>query len=109
MEPGVFASLVTEDKHGKVALGIEAAVAQSFIEDTAPGRIIVHGGNRITHAEIKRRGQMCLKIFGTLRGDLKWTVERILDHLALYLRKELDGVGWEPEARRQMWSAPSST
>lgn len=101
----MFASLVTEDKVGKVALGIEAAVAQSFIEDTAPGRvIIVHGGNRITRAEIKRRGDMCIKIFRALRGDLKWTVERILDHLALYLRKELDGVPWEPEARRATWT-----
>ena len=100
----MFASLVTEDKVGKVVIGIEAAVAQSFMEDAQPGRIIiVHGGNRITQAEIKRRGEMCIKIFRVLRGDLKWTVERILDHLALYLRKELDGVTWEPEARRASW------
>jgi len=105
VEPGAFASLVTEDKVGKVALGIEAAVAQSFLEDLAPGRIIiVHGGGRITHAEIKRRGDMCIKIFRELRGDLKWTVERILDHLASFLRKTLDGIPWEPEARRASWT-----
>lgn len=104
----MFASLVTEDKVGKVALGIEAAVAQSFIDDMQPGRvIIVHGGNRITQAEIKRRGEMCIKIFRMLRGDLKWTIERILDHLPQYLRKELDGLTWEPEARRASWYGPA--
>ncbi len=105
MDTGVFASLITDDKVGTVALGIEAAVAQSFIEDTRPGRIIlVHAGARISRDEIKRRGAICIKIFRALRGDLKWAIERILDHLAVYLRKELDGVSWEPEARRATWT-----
>lgn len=100
----MLASLVTEDKVGTVCLGIEAAVAQSFIEDTHKGRVIlVNGAGRITRDEIKRRGKLCLKIFVALRGDLKWTIERILDHLPQYLRKELDGESWEPEARRASW------
>lgn len=98
---------MTEDKIGKVVIGIEAAVAQTFLQDSAPGRIIlVHGGARITAGEIKRRTEMCLAIFKVLRGDLKWTVERILDFLPTYLRKQLDGAPWEPEARRATWTAP---
>lgn len=106
MEPGVFASLVTEDRIGDVVAGIEAAVVASFAADLAPGRVIlVHAGPRVTHAETKRRADICVNIVRALRGDLKWGLERILDALPAFLRKELDGEAWEPDARRAMWTA----
>lgn len=107
MEAGVFASLVTEDKIAEVVRGIETAVLKSFEEDMKPGRIVlVHGSSgapRATQAEAARRTQLCLKIFRALRGDLKWTLPRAIDHLSIYLRKELDGEPWEPEAKRASW------
>lgn len=110
MEAGVFASLVTEDKIAPVVHGIEQAVALSFAEDREPGRIIlVHALPRITKAEMSRRVQLCIKIFRILRGDLKWGLERILDSLPEFLRKELDGIPWEPEAKRASWFAGSRT
>lgn len=80
----------------------------SFKQDRQPGRIILVTGARgapPSRAEYVRRTEICVKIFRELRGDLKWTVERILDHLPGFLRKQLDGVPWEPEARRSSWGA----
>jgi hypothetical protein len=105
---GEFASLVTEDQIPNVVAGIEKAVLKSFEEDRAPGRIIlVTALPRITRDEVKRRSEICMKIFRELRGDLKWTVARIVDHLPKFLRMTLDGVSWEPEARRSSWAAGS--
>ena len=53
----------------------------------------------INDTERRRRLSMCTKIIRTLRGDLKWSLVRILDHLPEYLRAELDGESWEPGAR----------
>lgn len=53
----------------------------------------------INDTERKRRLTMCEKIIRTLRGDMKWSLTRILDHLPEYLRAELDGESWEPSAR----------
>lgn len=104
VEAGAFASLVTDDKIAPVVHGIEQAVALSFAEDREPGRIIlVHALPRVTRAEMVRRIQLCVKIFRVLRGDLKWSIERILDSMPKYLRAELDGTAWEPEAKRQSW------
>lgn len=106
MTAGVFAGLITDDKIPTVVAGVERAVAASFEADRAPGRVIlVHGGPRISRTEMKRRGELCLKVFRVLRGDLKWGVDRIVDELPKYLRAELDGVAWEPEAKRALWAS----
>jgi hypothetical protein len=53
----------------------------------------------VNDTERRRRLAMCEDIIRTLRGDLKWSLTRILDHLPDYLRAELDGESWEPSAR----------
>lgn len=106
---GEFLDLVEKRSIPKVVLGIEKAVADSFRSDKAPGRIILVTGvsaakRETSREEAKRRMQICIDIFKALRGDLSWGLDRILDHLPDYLRKHLDGVPWEPEARRASWS-----
>lgn len=90
-----FSDLIVQDMVGKVTLGIQTTIELSFAQDFS----------RITSDEVKRRFKMCEKIFRELRGDLGWSVQRILDNLPRYLRCELDGVNWEPE-KRSSW-APS--
>lgn len=108
MEHGVFASLIEADQVGKVTLGIERAVSLSFKEDTGRLSILVVGRVfRISKAEMKHRADICVKIFRILRGDLKWGVERAIDYLPRFLRSELDGVDWKPDARLALWTAPA--
>jgi hypothetical protein len=103
----MFLDLVTSDQIPKVVKGFEAAIAKSFEQDRQPGRIILVTGvadKAPSPSEMKRRGEMCLKIFKSLRGDLSWGLDRILDELPRFLRAELDGTPWEPEARRATWT-----
>lgn len=109
---GEFADLVHADNIPKVVLGIEKAVANSFIEDKKPGRIILVTGlssaaRETPRDEAKRRISICIRIFKDLRGDLSWGIDRILDHLPKFLRCELDNVPWRPEpyAARAGWAA----
>jgi hypothetical protein len=94
---GLFADLLAQDQIGRVTLGIESAVAASIRED----------GSQWTGAEIRRRFNICVRLVKQLRGELGWAVARVLDHLPRYLRCELDGIAWVPEART-VWT-PSET
>lgn len=94
---GEFADLVAQDRIGQVVRGFEAAIKASFAHDHGPQ----------TQAEIKRRFDICARIFRQLRGDLSWSVPRILDHLPKYLRCELDGEPWTPD-NKPVWT-PGST
>lgn len=87
-----FLDLVGQGELARAALGIERVVAQSFEADRA----------RMTGAEVRRRFQICERLFRQLRGDLGWGLVRLLDHLPHYLRCELDGNAWEPD-RRTCW------
>jgi hypothetical protein len=103
MDAGVFASLV-EDQHviPRLVEAIERAVDRSF--DGRHGLIIVPGSR--TRAEEMRRINICLDVFKVLRGDMKWSWQRAIDHVPQYLQKVLDGDDWEPEARAA-WAPPS--
>lgn len=84
----------------KLSQGVYRAVENSFKEDQQR-----RGGARsvsVSGDELKRRVNICLKIFRELRGDLGWGLQRAIDHLPRYLRLELDGVKWEPDGRK-MW------
>ncbi len=106
MEVGAFASLVIENQIPQVVHMLEAAVFKTFVDDASPGRIIlVNGSGRtMTRDKVRERTAKALNIFRVLRGDLKWSLPRIEDALAGLLRKELDGIPWEPDARRSSWS-----
>ena len=110
METGRIASLVTEGKIPAVVIGIETAVALSLAHDRTPGRIIlVHANAGPSKAEVKRRVEICIDIFRQLRGDGHWSVEKIVDHLPRFLRAELDGTDWKPEATAMVRSSWLST
>ncbi|TAJ75041.1 MAG: hypothetical protein EPO42_14375 [Gallionellaceae bacterium] len=108
MDYGVFASLVTEDQVAKVVRGFEAAIMASFATDQARLPVVSTRELRITHAEMKRRTEMCMRMFKELRGDLKWGVDRILDRLPAFLRCELDGIPWKPDDRT-IWTPEGDT
>ena len=88
--------MVVEGDLGKVTLGIERAIAGSYIADCSTP----------TPWETKRRFDLCIAIFLELRGDLKWSRMRILDALPTYLRTKLDGGPYNPQAdaERGMWT-----
>ncbi|MBI3184629.1 MAG: hypothetical protein HYZ28_21035 [Myxococcales bacterium] len=86
---GPFLDLVTRDQVARVMLAVERAISGSFAED----------GSRPTGDEVRRRFALCERLLRQLRGDLGWGLQRVLDHLPKYLRCELDGVPWRPEAR----------
>jgi hypothetical protein len=101
--PGELAGLVQDERLlGRVVRAIEDAIMLSFGRDAArDGR-----EPRMTGDEVKRRFDMCVSIFKTLRGDLGWSIERTLDNLPRLLRAELDGVPWIPDGRA-MWTPPT--
>ena len=86
---GAYLKLVEEKLHGRVVMIFEDAIAKSFEDDRS----------RMTSREVKRRFEICCKIFEALRADLQWGIDRIADHLAAYLRCELDGIDWKPDDR----------
>lgn len=93
---GVLAQLIEQDQVGRVTNAFTEMIAASMAVDNAP----------TTAHEIKRRFGICLRVFRELRGDLKWSIAKILDHLPYYLRCELDGGKYNPndETRgRKSW------
>ncbi len=86
---GTFSDLVSQQQVGPATVAIEQAIARSFRDDNA----------RVTGAEVRRRFAICERLLRHLRGDLGWGLQRALDHLPRYLRCELDGASWEPDAR----------
>jgi hypothetical protein len=82
------------DVSALVASAIESAVMRSF--ETRP----MHVG--FTRAEVKRRFEMCERIWKVLRFEHHWSVQRVCDHLYRFLLNELDGLTWEPD-RRALW------
>ncbi len=93
-----FADLVERNDIGRVVLAMEETIAASFIADKS----------RITQAEVKRRAEICRDIFGELRRDLKFNVDRVLQLLPKGLRCKLDGIPWKPEEERAIWSPSTS-
>lgn len=91
--PGEFRDLIESKQIGPVVRGFETAIQHSFEQDHGPQ----------TQAEVKRRFDICARIFRNLRGDLRWSVPKILDFLPRYLRCELDGQPWTPDDTR-VWS-----
>lgn len=97
----VLLDLVMHDQLPRAGAIIHKAVEESFATDRPKMR-------HMTHAEVKRRFDIALRIFKTLRGDKGWSLERIGDNLPAYVRNELDGVAWQPDTR-SLWTpdAPS--
>jgi hypothetical protein len=91
MAAGTWRKLLdTPGDVSRATLAIEATIAKSF--ETHPMR-------HMTKAEVTRRFDMCASIFEKLVGHERWGLLRALDHLSEYLKAELDGVPWTPDAR----------
>ncbi|TMQ13317.1 MAG: hypothetical protein E6J91_18860 [Deltaproteobacteria bacterium] len=93
-----FLHLVEQGRLDQAALAIEHIVTRSFEAD----------GSRVTASEVRRRFEICERLFRQLRGDLGWGLQRVLDHLPHYFRCELDGQPWEPD-RRTCWMPEDGT
>lgn len=76
----------------KVAIVVE----RSFIQN---------GMRHPTRAAIVERVDVCKAIVNELRYDLKWSKQRIIDHLPVILRCRLSGIALNLEAigRRATW------
>jgi hypothetical protein len=81
---GELVKLVTSDWVGRVTVGIIEAVDYSFNTDEVLRSVR-------TRNEIKRRFNICIKWFVTLRREESWSIPKILDELPFILRTELDG------------------
>lgn len=98
----VLASLAAEPSAvPKLVLAIEDAVRRSFVG--RHGLVVVPG--RATRDEERRRINICLDAVEVLRGDLKWSWERVVDHLPECLSRRLDGLDWTP-SERAAWTPP---
>lgn len=92
---------LTGDQQRRVTQAIYRAVEESFLVDKKrDGR---SRSIKVTADELKRRVNICLKVYKELRGDLDWGLQRAIDHLPMYLRRSLDGVAWEPD-QRKVWA-----
>lgn len=87
---GEFANLIDSNQVGAVTLAFETMIADSFVK---------HPMRHVTRSEVNRRFDICAKIFKTLRGELKWGVQRAIDRMPDYLNKVLNGESWQPDAR----------
>lgn len=103
--PGPLAQLLGDPREAtRVAGAIEAAVLRSFGEDAArDGR-----APYVTEFETRRRAQICFRTFRVLRAEAKWSVPRVLDSLAQFLRAELDGTPLDPSSFSALWAVPDS-
>lgn len=91
---GEFAKLLEGNEDiPKIVRGFHRAIEGSFRSERTSVQ---------TDTEVRRRFDICARIYRQLRGDLKWSVSRIMDHLPKYLRCELDGEAWKPDDR-QAW------
>lgn len=79
-----FADLVSEDQLKQVWKMLGTIVEQSFSTDQVQMQ-------RITASETKRRIDITVELFKTLRAE-GWSLVRIRDNLPHYLRCELEGI-----------------
>lgn len=94
---GQYAQLCSTDDIGKVTKAFLGAIQLSFVTNPMPS-------GEVPRTEIARRFRVCDKIFTTLRGDLHWSVPKIIDLLPTYLKCELDGVPYNPETVGSAWN-----
>jgi hypothetical protein len=71
-----------------------AEVHEKFSEMV--GASLAADGAPQTKREVKHRLDILAKWFHTLRHDCKWARQRVYEHLPEALRKELEGVTYEP-------------
>jgi hypothetical protein len=86
--------LFPDELLGRLTKGVTEAVDRSFRD--SEGRL----RRDITHIEIKDRFSACIKWARTLRGDLKWGVDRIVGQMDEILRCHLAKADYSPPERK---------
>lgn len=94
---GQYAKLCSSDDVGKVTKAFVSSIELSFVTNPMPSGFV-------TDSEIAHRFKLCDRIFTNLRGDLKWSIPKIVDMLPTYLKCELDGVPYNPESVGSSWN-----
>lgn len=99
--PGPFGALLSSPEQlTAVAAQVERVILESFGWEAAHKLVVPV----VTQPEIKRRFDIVEKYFRIFRGDLKWSVERALDHIGPALFCELvNGTPYEIPAERDTW------
>lgn len=104
-----FASLIDERQVGQVTKAFEDIIMQSFGVDAArranEGRLVQPA---LTRQSVKDRFDILAKWFKVMRGDLSWSLQRVLDTLPRALRAELDGEEFVPD-NRATWATSTTT
>ena len=93
---GNWVNMVREGDVPRVLEGFTDAVDLSF--RTNPVR-------NLTKSEVRRRSKICADLFEMLKGDLDWSIPKIMDLLPIYLQCRLDGIQFNPEDVGDTWSA----
>lgn len=96
----ILGELVIPRDHQRVIDMISEAIEYSFL---------ICRCEKITHAEVKRRFEICFRLFCDLRAEAqpRYTLDRIEDCLRTCLVYELEGVSWS-HLKRKAW-VPGST
>lgn len=76
----------------------QKVIAGSFKQERQRGERAV-----FSDRELRRRTEICWKWFRIMRHECGYTVDRAFDFLPIALRKELDGVPWEPPSKNSPW------
>lgn len=90
MAKGIFADLQRDGQLSTITDAVARTVQASFSS---------HPCINITKRELKRRVDMCTAIIEHTRGDMHWSVSKVVDHLLPFLKVALDGGDWRPGAR----------
>ena len=77
--------------------GIVRAVALSYAKE----------GGRRTDAEDRDRARKCIDLIRIMRGDMHWSVPRIVDELPEALRTRVRGEHWEP-SKTKAWAGDNA-
>lgn len=78
---------------------INRVIARSFREERLRGDRPV-----VSDREVRRRTEIAWKWFRIMRFDCGYTADRTADFLPVAVRKDLDGVAFEPPAKERSWS-----
>ncbi len=92
-------SLFSHDQIPRVQMAIAKAVEKTFPPDV----------RNATRADLKYRAQQAANIVAALRGDLKWSIFAIEDHLPRFLAAELNGDKWNAKEDMKSWSGDAQT
>ncbi len=95
MDTCAIERLVGRENVPRVVAALTSIVEASFV--VCPARAL-------TKRAAAERVAICLALLQRLKGDLKWSLPRALDHVPEYLVYELEGVSYAPATGRT-WTA----